>query len=360
MTKESLGYVRLVWTCPSCGSKNPGPQKTCGGCGAPQPDNVQFEQAAQEELITDAAEISRAKAGPDVHCAFCGARNPAGTENCTQCGANLAEAEARASGQVMGAHRDKPAQPVPCPSCGAPNPATALECSQCGASLSRPKPSATLRRRPVARPAAGSCSPIVWVILGGVLLLVAVIVIFSLRTRETVARVQDVSWTRIVPIQALVPVTYDDWREGIPSDAVIGTCVQKVHHTQDSPAPNSDKVCGTPYTVDTGAGYGEVVQDCEYQVYADWCEYQVDEWRVVDSVSLTGRDLSARWPALQLKQGQREGEREQEYIIYFDADGKSFSYRTRDEDTFSRFEIGSRWVLKVDGLGAVKSAEPAD
>jgi len=112
MVKKTLGYVELEWRCPRCGSRNPGPEKTCNGCGAPQPEDVEFEQPAEEELVTEESEIERAKAGPDVHCAYCGARNPADAEICTQCGADLTEASARVSGRVVGAHRDKPAADV--------------------------------------------------------------------------------------------------------------------------------------------------------------------------------------------------------------------------------------------------------
>ncbi|MGQ9683479.1 MAG: zinc finger protein [Anaerolineae bacterium] len=79
MPKESLGYVRLEWTCPNCGTRNPGPQNKCAGCGAPQPADTAFTQAPQEQLLTDQAEIARAVSGADVHCPYCGARNPAGS-----------------------------------------------------------------------------------------------------------------------------------------------------------------------------------------------------------------------------------------------------------------------------------------
>ena len=52
MAQESLGFVKLEWTCPKCGSRNPGPEKTCLGCGAPQPQDVKFEQAETQVLIT--------------------------------------------------------------------------------------------------------------------------------------------------------------------------------------------------------------------------------------------------------------------------------------------------------------------
>ncbi len=62
MTKETIGYVRLEWTCPNCGSKNPGPEKSCTNCGAAQPEDVSFEQPAQETLVSDEEEIARIKA----------------------------------------------------------------------------------------------------------------------------------------------------------------------------------------------------------------------------------------------------------------------------------------------------------
>ena len=76
MTKKTVGYVNLEWTCPNCGSRNPGVNKKCATCGLAQPENVQFEQSAQDTLITDTAKIEAAKSGPDIHCPYCGTRTP--------------------------------------------------------------------------------------------------------------------------------------------------------------------------------------------------------------------------------------------------------------------------------------------
>jgi len=356
MTKKTLGYVHLEWTCPNCGARNPGPQKTCTGCGAAQPENVAFEQPAQEKLITEEKEIERAKAGPDVHCAFCGARNPAGTEICTQCGADLREGKARVSGQVVGAHRDRPVPEVACPSCGALNPAAAQKCSQCGASMAQPRPEPAQRPALVRR---GGCSPAVYVVAAIAVLLGIVFLLLLTRTSDTIATVQSVEWKRAIAIEELAPVTYEDWRDEIPPAAVLGTCNQKVHHTQEQPAPNSREVCGTPYTVDKGSGYGEVTQDCQYEVYADWCKYQVEEWQAVREEALNGNDLIPRWPSPNLGEAQREGRRVERYQVVFDADGKTYTFATTDPDQFARFLIGSRWMLEVNQLNSVVSVEPA-
>ena len=356
MAKKTVGYVQLEWKCPNCGARNPGPQKICAGCGAAQPENVVFEQAAQEALITKEEEIQRAKTGPDVHCAFCGARNPAGTKICTQCGADLVEAKARASGQVLGAHRDKPAPETPCPACGTPNLATAYKCAKCGASLGRPEPEPAKQPVPARK---GGCSPVVYVVGAAVVLVVIVLAVLLTRTSDVVGSVEDVGWTRSVAVEALGPVNREDWRDEIPSDAVLGTCTQKRHHTEDQQVPNSKEVCGTPYTVDKGSGYAEVVQDCVYEVYADWCKYQAQEWRQVDEATLSGEDLSPRWPAPQLSAEQRMGTQAEMYEIVFDADGASYTYKTRDPAEFGQFQLGSRWTLKVNQLNEVVGVEPA-
>ncbi len=356
MAKETVGYVRLEWVCPSCGAKNPGPQKTCSGCGAAQPTNVKFQQAAQEEIITDKDELSRAATGPDVHCPYCGARNPAGTKNCTQCSGDLTEAVARASGEVVGAHHAGPAPDVPCPSCGTLNPATALKCSKCGSSMAQPKATAA----PVPAPKPGG--PLMYVIaaIAVVLILIAgACCVLSTRTNDVTADVESASWTRSIAVEALVPTKHQAWRDQVPSNAELGSCRQEVRSVQDNPAPNSQKVCGTPYTVDKGSGYGEVVQDCRYEVYDDQCDYTVPEWQIVDMVKLNGSDLNPRWPETRLNTGQRAGNRQEVYEIIFNNDGKKYTYQTGDAAEYAKYSVGSRWTLKVNTFGSVSDIQPA-
>ena len=355
MTQKTVGYVRLEWTCPVCGSRNPGPQKTCSGCGAAQPAQVEFQQAAQEELLQSEEEIRRAKVGPDVHCAYCGARNSADASVCTQCGADLSEAAARTSGRVIGAFRSEAQPDVTCPSCGAANPATALKCVRCGSSLAAPVPS------PVTEVSAPGRGAGVLLLVGGIAVvgIIAALIFLVTKTSDVLGTVQNVRWMRSIAVEALLPVTHQAWRDEVPRGAELGRCVERVHHTQDAPASNSKEVCGTPYVRDTGSGYGEVVQDCVYEVYADWCEYTVMEWQPVRTETLQGDDLASRWPETQTASGERLGERTEQYEIVFATDGPTYTYRTRDPNLFSRCAIGSRWVLQVNQLGGVTAIEPA-
>ena len=64
MTKKELGYVEMQWTCPNCGTINPGISRTCQQCGAAQPEDVQFEQAAGAMLRQARASSKRGAHGP--------------------------------------------------------------------------------------------------------------------------------------------------------------------------------------------------------------------------------------------------------------------------------------------------------
>lgn len=314
------------------------------------PDDVEFEQPAAENLISDEQKIARAEAGPDIHCPFCGARNPAGATQCGQCMADLSEGARRERGRVVGVHRDQPAPDVACPYCGAMNPANALACGQCGASLAE-------TRQPVAKaaPAAPPNRSVVWIVLGIVGFLVVACIGFMVlanRTSDTAGRVTELQWTRTVAIEALRPVEKRDWQDRIPAGAQIRSCTQEIRSTQSNPAPNSVEVCGTPYTIDTGTGIGQVVQDCQYQVYDDFCSFTIEEWQRVDQALLTGSDRNPRWPEFQLASGQREGPRSAEYTIVFRTDGDTYRYRATEQE-FNQAEIGSEWILQINTFNQV-------
>ena len=137
MTQKTIGYVELEWTCERCGTRNPGTAEKCAACGAPMPEDAKFELPASQQLITDEEKLDRARAGADVHCPYCGARNPAGAEKCAQCSAPLDEAAARQSGQVLGAYHAGAAPDLACPFCGEMNPAAATKCKKCGGALGK-------------------------------------------------------------------------------------------------------------------------------------------------------------------------------------------------------------------------------
>jgi len=358
MVKKKLGYVELEWTCPSCGARNPGTVELCQSCGVKMPDDVEFEAPAQQTLDTSAETAARVAVGPDIHCPYCGARNPGNAQTCSKCGGDLSEGARRAAGKVLGAQRTGPAPEVTCPSCGAANPATATKCASCGANLVKEKPrAASVTAQPQKK---GGGLPVVLIIIA--LLAACVFVVFMLTrgSSEAVAQVQSVEWTYEIQIEDRGPVTREDWRDQVPAGAQLGSCRQELRRTEQEPVAGAKEVCGTPYVVDTGTGVGETVQDCEYQVYDDWCQYSVIDWRPADPLVKTGSDLDPQWPDFRPTSSRREAGRSETYKVRFDADGKDYTYRPNDLREFTKFEIGSKWLLTTNALGGVTSVEPAD
>jgi hypothetical protein len=324
MARKSLGFVPLIWICPYCETKNPGPIKTCTSCGAPQPDDVEFLRVDEEEFnfIKDEALIRMAKAGPDIHCPFCGTRNPATAKLCSNCGGELSlGGKARqAGGKVRAvAEAQKPPEPA--------------------------APAKTKKK--MGRGA------LILALLGGLALIAACIVgiLFLTKTDEIRAVVTDVEWERSIAIEAYTAVTRQDWWDEVPADAEILSCSQEYRYTSDQPEPNSTEVCEEEETEDTGTGLGEVVQYCVYRVYDDYCEYTAWDWVVVNTITESGDDLLPYWPDFNLGNDQREGEREEQYTIVFADGGDTYTYTTSDAALFMMAEPGTEWVLEVSNFG---------
>ena len=369
MARKSLGYTELEWTCPNCMSKNKGTQKTCTNCGAPQPESVQFQQGKTQQFIEDDQLIQAVKAGPDFHCGFCGARNAAANEVCVQCGADLKDAARRQSGQVIGAFNEGEIQQIKCPNCGEMNAENQAVCTNCGGSLAPepppPAPPAATRTQGASSgtgiPKAKSRTTLIIGAIALVVLCLCIVLIIALTGKKDslTGTVQNVAWTRSVVIEQYGLATREDWLDQIPSDATIGACELKYHHTQDQPAANSEEVCGTPYTVDSGTGVGEVVQDCEFRVYLDFCDYQINDWQTYDELKIQGTDLNPAWPDAQLSDIQRFGEQDENYAVYFATEDGILEYNPGTESQFLRCQPGSDWILSTNAFGKVIDIEPA-
>lgn len=357
MSQKELGYVELEWTCPVCKTRNSGTQNTCSGCGAAQPDNVQFETPVAAALAEDQEKIARAKAGPDKHCAFCGARNASTAKTCKQCGADLTEGKARDTGKVVGAYAADTGAVVKCASCGMDNPATARQCVRCGAPLGKEPVAPAAAPVPVP---AGGMGKGVWIFaaIGLVVVLGLGWLVFAMfQTNETVGKAVDARWERSIAIMGQVPVRASAWRDEAPANAADLSCRSEVRSTSDSPQPGAREVCGTPYTVDTGTGMGKVVQDCVYEVYDDYCTYTTLQWGIVNTVVQRGSGLSAAWPSTNLRAGEELGQRSEKYVCVVTANDQEYSFDLRSNE-FELCQPGSQWTLEVNALGGVVAAQP--
>ena len=351
MTRKTIGYVELEWTCPNCGNKNPGQKKSCGTCGSPQPENVQFAPGEKQELITDAQKAASAAKDADIHCPFCHTRNPADAQVCIQCGGDLKEGIRRESGRVISAAPASNA-PVKCPGCGTLNPPGSSTCSACGISLANPAPPV----QPPNNPQGSSSSSFrPWMVLpiGAILMLVCVIIGFIFfRTATVSGVVQNTQWQRSIAIEEQRQVTKEDWRDQVPGTGTILSCQQQYRSRQDNPVAGAKEVCSTQL-VDQGNGAARVEQTCYYEVYADYCKYQSLEWQTVNQAQAQGVDLQPYWPQFSPANGQRAGGRTESYTVSFQTKDGVKQYTTDDPVLYAQFQPGSEWLLSVNTLGAV-------
>ncbi len=353
MTRKTIGYVELEWACPNCGNKNPGQKKTCGTCGSPQPENVQFAAGDKLDLITDAQKAASAAKAPDVHCPYCHTRNPADAQVCIQCGGDMKEGIRRESGRVISAGPSNNNAPIKCPGCGTLNPSANNTCSSCGIDLTKPLPqSQKTNSTPVALKAS-SFRPWMMLPIGAILMLVCVIIGFLLfRTTAISGIVQSTQWQRTISIQEQRQVTKQDWRDQVPGGAVIQSCQQQYRSRQDNPAPGAKQVCSTKM-IDQGNGAAKVEETCYYEIYADYCKYQALEWQTVNQPQVHGIDLNPYWPQVTPANGQREGGRTESYTVSFQTNDGIKQYTTDNPALYAQFLPGSEWLLSVNALGAV-------
>lgn len=350
--RSSKGFVKLEWTCPNCDARNPGPVKNCEKCGAPQPENVQFQRAAEEKIVTDEKAIQAAKAGADIHCGFCGTRNPATAETCSQCGAELKEGKARQAGQILKAAPTAP-KVVTCVNCGTENPGTAKTCSNCGAPIKVQTQAAT----PVNAAVQSGVLPTVqakkkpfnWLIAGGIgafliLCCIALVVMFALPSRSVNATVTDVYWQTSVPVQEVQPVNYSNERGSPPSDAYNVSC-----------RTESEEIC-EDRTIDQGNGYAEVVTECR-TVSEQYCSYTVDEWKTIQTYDLEGYDLYPEYAEPSIFGDQRIGNNSTNLQVYFSTSDGQMTYSPDSVAEFQQFQPGSQWTLRLNMVGNILSVE---
>jgi hypothetical protein len=74
----------------------------------------------------------------------------------------------------------------------------------------------------------------------------------------------------------------------------------------------------------------------------------------VDKAVAQGNDLQPYWPVAQVGAGERQGEPKGTYTIRFQTD-KGVKEYTTDENSFSQFQLGSKWTLEINPLGAIVS-----
>lgn len=353
MTEKIIGYVELEWNCPNCGNKNPGMQKTCQTCGAPQPEAVQLELGQKRDLINDDQKVAAAAKGADVHCPYCNTRNTADAQVCIQCGGDLKEGIKRESGKVLSAEPVKAGLELKCPSCATLNPAGSVNCKACGASLTGTAPPPLTTAGQAAGGKVSAFRPWMALPVIAILALCCLVVGFLFfRTTSLTGTVENIQWQRTIAIEAQREIIKEAWRDQVPAGVEPLSCTQQYRTRQDNPAPGAKEVCSTAY-VDQGNGSAKVVETCYYEVYDDYCKYKALEWQSVDQATAQGTDLQPYWPKVNLNNGQREGERTESYRVDFQTRDGLKQFTTSDAALYAQLQPGTIWTLSVNTFGSI-------
>jgi hypothetical protein len=310
-------------------------------------------------------------------CAYCGQTKLLGVthRHCPTCGAAQDPGkryfppkgeEVEAQGHVfVGTDRA-------CPACSTPMSARAEFCTTCGSPLAEgaevrrlvdaPPPA----RQPVAKPRAGRGKKILFLVIAGV---VSVIAFFVLYKTEKTLTVRGHAWTRTVAIEQFVEATEREECRSMPGGATLRRRYEETSTRQVQVGEDCEEQCRDE-RVDQGDGTFRVDQKCQtkckpryrdepYRV--DMCEYTIGRWRKVRDATAEGSSLSPApaWPEVRLAPGgagrygsEREGSRTQSYRLELeDAEGGRHTCELEDEATWSSLAPGTVVEVAFSVLG---------
>ncbi|MDQ7821573.1 MAG: zinc finger protein [Candidatus Eremiobacteraeota bacterium] len=338
-----------AWDCPNCEYKgNKGPDKHCTGCGAPRGDDVKFYLPDSAREVTSEAELTKAQAGPDWKCPFCGGDNKAGAPACTGCGAAKDGAATREVKDIRFDRREQPPSRTPPP----------------GASGS------------LKRSLSYGCGCFV-------LFVVFFLALIAFGSRDTTLKVSGFQWTRTVEVEKLGTFRETAWEGEVPAGARIRERTRAVHHydqvqtgTVTRTRLETDKVQSGTEKVkvgvkDKGNGYFEDIyeerplyrevertvtyQDPVYKQvpsYRTKLAYDIDRWNAARTEKAEGKTQEARWPDLRTAESpakEREGKKTEKYLVLFaDAKGNSYPYEARSEAEWLTFKEGQHYKARLD------------
>lgn len=417
------------WNCSHCGLKAiKGRLTTCPNCSDIRSILDPEEQVylpKGEQAVTDAEGLRLANLGPSWTCGACGEINPDGTFTCTRtsCRQKLDEDDfVHSTRTYVNSPEDTDGEPI--------STRADLDQDRVNAILASENPELTLTGTPAKfkdrtllmsdLPSDGAEAPgdqppprgkrwsprglfgehlrlIVWAAVALVVTCALVfggILLFS--TKTTAVTVTATQWERSVETEELVTLTYEDWWDKLPSDAVEVSRTEKQRNTKQEYShtetrtseqtskksvgeSNESYVCGTK-VVDKGNGffddkkeycdrkvteYEDVVVTKTYTtdiyddvpVYEDWVTYRVKRW-VTAFYSTANGSAEPYWPiSIVTGFNQRAGDdrRESYSVTVVDQDGNSYTMTTSNYGQWSRLHVGSETTGEVNRFGSMLS-----
>jgi hypothetical protein len=346
------------WDCASCGAVgNLGRHVSCAGCGLPRPQGVRFYLPEDAEAVTDAALLAQAHAGADWICRFCAASNRDALPHCGGCGAPREQADVQA---VTAYDEDE-------------IPRSGRRAADAHAPPPAPKRGWSWRKRLGVAAGVAFAAVVGLLTLGGLL---------PEGWDLHPAQVVDRSWERTVAVERYRTVREDDWQ--VPAGGRLVSSRREVRryervldHYETKTRQVSERVqtgtrtysCGS---VDRGNGYfedrtcteptyetryrTETYQDPVYRqepVYGTKYVYDIDRWMPERTERAAGAEDEPRWPAVTLRQKEREAGRKETYVVRFRDDDGETRQAELPLERWSGFRAGERAALRYPLGGGV-------
>ena len=358
MSKLVMGY----WDCPVCGNKGiRGDVVNCPSCGRARGDvkfymkNVEEGASREENDRADIEYLTEEQAkyvskNPDWYCSFCNSLNSDNAQFCGNCGATREDSEANYFDRLKKKQEEEAAELAAQPQVS-----------------SRPQKSS---RKPL-------------VILAVILLaIVAVFVWMNGNKTAGDLQVTALNWTRTINIEQNRQYSESAWE--LPDGAELTGTKREIHHYdsvldhyESRQVQRSHQVIDhyeTYYTYeDNGNGtftevshqrpvykteyYTETVQEPVYvQVprYADKYYYTIWRWKPERDVTASGTDHNTEWPAPDLAENEREGQRSEEYrfsVEHTEKKEAGATYRLAESD-WMKINVGDHLYITAKRSGS--------
>lgn len=354
-TEQVVGTYQMLWDCEVCSTKKllGVTHRYCPNCGSAQvPDSRYFPEPGEEVALENHVYV-----GKDVICPACEGLNSGSATFCGNCGADLAdgtqaqtrEDQVEGLGEGFGENKRDLVKEQ-------------FQEDMVNAGV-LPKPDAGF---------LSSMSRRTKYIIGGV---VALIVFacggFAFATfyqqSETVT-VAAHHWERKIEIEQFAALDKHSDCDDMPNDAYG---IDRSTETRTRRVPDG-QTCHEECTnrrVDRGDGSFDTIRECrnvcetkyrDERYTVQVCDYTVNRWTVVDTVSLDGNGLAAEWPSYNLAAAsssdglgeQQTGKTTEVYVLEIKrANGDIVECEFDDEATWRKYADGDSFDLDFNLRG---------
>lgn len=349
--------VEGLWDCPYCNQKGIGGlTKKCPGCGHPQDEGTKFYVGENKSYLSEDQSKEYGQ-GADWTCSYCETLNRHNSTECAGCGAPREQSSGDYfDNQKRIEEQEKKQQSSLNEIASAQSHTTSFDKTTKNSFGKRKK-------------------------LGIFFAVIVALFAFFLWPKNTTGIVQDKSWSRNIEVETYKTVKENDW--SIPEggreydkkeeihhyDTVIDhyedVTVTKTRQVQDGYDTHTnyiDNGDGTfrEETVSTPRYVTETYTEVETQpvyvdvpVYQTKYYYEIERWVYERSVSTSGKKEEPYWGDVALKDQEREGKREENYIVTFVTKKNKTYEKEMPFDEWKKYEMGEKKKLVIQ-LGEIK------